>query len=260
MAKILNLNLINCVQCLLLLPRGSDTYHFDDSRTLQYTPILIRYMINFFWSIPHRFFHKAIAWPELKFISKCQYLLFKNIFREIRIKVYCKTYFIFHLKKLSLLSLLFLPLFLDRDIIQQKLAACFNIIPGLTSVHEWEGKIEKDQELLLMIKTKRSKVDELSELVRKNHPYDVAEVISLPIENGNLPYLQWVAKTVSKWGEKYELLRIQVLLMRPNFYTYFKWKKVAFWQTKYLVFLACITRSLCSKCWCSINDFLYMDS
>eukprot|EP00057_Strongylocentrotus_purpuratus_P030349 XP_781412.1 PREDICTED: protein CutA homolog [Strongylocentrotus purpuratus] len=85
---------------------------------------------------------------------------------------------------------------LASEIVGQKLAACVNIIPGLTSVYEWEGKIEKDQELLLMIKTKRTKVDELSEFVRKNHPYDVAEVISLPIENGNLPYLQWVAKTV----------------------------------------------------------------
>ncbi|XP_030848252.1 protein CutA homolog [Strongylocentrotus purpuratus] len=85
---------------------------------------------------------------------------------------------------------------LASDIVEQKLAACVNVIPGLTSVYEWEGKIEKDQELLLMIKTKRSKIDELSEFVRKNHPYDVAEVISLPIENGNLPYLQWVAKTV----------------------------------------------------------------
>ncbi|XP_063971059.1 protein CutA homolog isoform X2 [Lytechinus pictus] len=85
---------------------------------------------------------------------------------------------------------------LASDIVKQKLAACVNMIPGLTSVYEWDGKIEKDQEVLLMIKTRRSKIDELSEYMRKNHPYDVAEVISLPIENGNLPYLQWVTKCV----------------------------------------------------------------
>ncbi|XP_041455762.1 protein CutA homolog [Lytechinus variegatus] len=85
---------------------------------------------------------------------------------------------------------------LASDIVKQKLAACVNMIPGLTSVYEWDGKIEKDQEVLLMIKTRRSKIDELSEYMRKNHPYDVAEVISLPIENGNLPYLQWVTKSV----------------------------------------------------------------
>ena len=51
---------------------------FNDSRTLQYTQILICYMINLFWSVPHRFFHNAIAWPELDFIFK---VLFKNAYR-----------------------------------------------------------------------------------------------------------------------------------------------------------------------------------
>jgi len=71
-----------------------------------------------------------------------------------------------------------------------------NIIPGIKSVYEWQGKIEQDSELLLMIKTRSSRVDELSKYVRDNHPYDVAEVISIPIEGGNPPYLKWIADVV----------------------------------------------------------------
>lgn len=85
---------------------------------------------------------------------------------------------------------------LAQGIISNKLAACVNIIPQITSVYEWEGKINEDNELLLMIKTRSQKVDELSKFVRENHPYSVAEVISTPIENGNLPYLRWIHDVV----------------------------------------------------------------
>ncbi|XP_062543529.1 divalent-cation tolerance protein CutA-like isoform X1 [Armigeres subalbatus] len=85
---------------------------------------------------------------------------------------------------------------LARKLVERKLAACVNIIPGLTSIYEWEGKINEDQEILLMIKTRTTRIDELSKFVRENHPYSVAEVISVPIENGNPPYLDWLSKTV----------------------------------------------------------------
>lgn len=85
---------------------------------------------------------------------------------------------------------------LAHGIISNKLAACVNIIPSVTSVYEWEGKIQEDNELLLMVKTQTGKVDDLSKFVRENHPYSVAEVISTPIENGNLPYLKWIHDTV----------------------------------------------------------------
>lgn len=84
------------------------------------------------------------------------------------------------------------------DLVSNKLAACVNIIPNIQSVYEWEGKINEDLEYLLMIKTTTENVHELTTYVRENHPYSVAEVISVKIESGNPPYLDWIAKTVKK--------------------------------------------------------------
>lgn len=81
-------------------------------------------------------------------------------------------------------------------IISKKLAACVNIIPKITSIYEWEGKINEDSEVLLMIKTMTSRVDELAKFVRENHPYSVAELISTPIDKGNPLYLKWIQETV----------------------------------------------------------------
>ncbi|XP_046604818.1 protein CutA homolog isoform X3 [Neodiprion virginianus] len=64
------------------------------------------------------------------------------------------------------------------------------------SRYEWKDEINEDQELLLMIKTRTEIVDALTKFVKENHPYEVCEVISLPIHNGNKQYLDWISETV----------------------------------------------------------------
>jgi len=87
---------------------------------------------------------------------------------------------------------------LASGIVSKKLAACVNIIPQVTSVYEWEGKINEDSELILMIKTQAHLFEELSNYVKANHPYDVPEVIALPIEQGSSSYLDWIKKVTTR--------------------------------------------------------------
>jgi len=85
---------------------------------------------------------------------------------------------------------------LASGLVSGKLAACVNILPGVTSVYEWEGKVNEDPEVLMMIKTRTSRIPELTEFVQKNHPYDVPEVITTSIEGGSAAYLSWLGDMV----------------------------------------------------------------
>jgi periplasmic divalent cation tolerance protein len=80
-----------------------------------------------------------------------------------------------------------------KAIVEEKLAACVNIVPGLESIYIWEGKVNADAEELLLIKTRQSLLPALTERVKALHPYTECEVIAAPIVGGSDTYLQWVA-------------------------------------------------------------------
>jgi len=86
------------------------------------------------------------------------------------------------------------------SLVKAMLAACVNIIPSITSVYRWEDEIQRDQEWLLLAKTRRDVLEELIQHVRGLHSYDVPEVIALPIVGGSEPYLLWVDReTQAGW-------------------------------------------------------------
>ncbi|KAM3728203.1 Protein CutA [Dirofilaria immitis] len=84
-----------------------------------------------------------------------------------------------------------------REVVKEKYAACVNIVPTVTSIYEWEDKLQEDRESLLIMKTKSTALNALKTKVLSMHPYKVPEFIASPIENGNESYLQWIDKQVS---------------------------------------------------------------
>jgi periplasmic divalent cation tolerance protein len=76
------------------------------------------------------------------------------------------------------------------------LAACVQIFPEMESVYRWEGKIERQAEILLLAKTTRSKFEELEREVRALHSYETPEIIALPIVAASAPYLEWLSAGV----------------------------------------------------------------
>ena len=82
-------------------------------------------------------------------------------------------------------------------LVQEKLAACVNRIPGVESTYTWEGRVERDTEDLLIVKTRADLFDRLKERVRALHGYDVPEIIAVPIVQGSESYLEWMTACLS---------------------------------------------------------------
>ena len=86
---------------------------------------------------------------------------------------------------------------LGRALVEERLAACVNIVPGLRSIYRWEGEIQDDAEVLLMVKTRADRLDSLARRVQELHPYDLPCVLALPVEGGSAAYLSWVRSEAS---------------------------------------------------------------
>lgn len=82
-------------------------------------------------------------------------------------------------------------------LVENKFAACVNILPGIKSVYQWQGKIEQDAEQLLVIKTTHAAYDKMQDALQERHPYDTPEIIALEISKGLPDYLSWLAHEVS---------------------------------------------------------------
>ncbi len=82
---------------------------------------------------------------------------------------------------------------LGRTVVEEKLAACVSVVPGLISVYLWQGNIEEDGEALAIIKTTADRYPALEARWRELHPYDVPELLALPVVGGLPEYLAWLA-------------------------------------------------------------------
>jgi len=81
---------------------------------------------------------------------------------------------------------------MSKKIIGSGLAACVNIIDNVKSIYNWKGELRTDREALLIIKTATKKVENLIKFIKEDHPYELPEVISMTISEGNPDYLNWI--------------------------------------------------------------------
>ncbi len=85
---------------------------------------------------------------------------------------------------------------LARALVEQGLAACVNIIPGLRSVYRWKGTVETSDEALLLIKTDQERYAQLERALQERHPYELPEILSVAIDNGLTSYLAWIGSSL----------------------------------------------------------------
>ena len=83
---------------------------------------------------------------------------------------------------------------ISRTIVEERLVACVNIIPSVRSIYRWQGRVEDEQEVLMVEKTKKSLFERLQERVNELHSYEVPEIIGLPLVEGSKEYLDWLGQ------------------------------------------------------------------
>jgi periplasmic divalent cation tolerance protein len=88
----------------------------------------------------------------------------------------------------------------DR-LVGEGLAACVQIVPGIRSVYRWNGEVQHDDELQLVIKASAARFDAIEALLRRVHPYQLPEIVAVPVVRGSAAYLAWIAKASIGLGE-----------------------------------------------------------
>jgi periplasmic divalent cation tolerance protein len=82
-----------------------------------------------------------------------------------------------------------------RTLVEERLAACVNLLPPMDSVYRWEGQVESDTERQVIIKTARERIVALWDRIRELHPYETPEFVVLPIQDGSDAYLRWIGES-----------------------------------------------------------------
>jgi periplasmic divalent cation tolerance protein len=90
---------------------------------------------------------------------------------------------------------------IGRTLVEERLAACANIIPSIRSIYRWKGKICDEGEVLIIIKTRTSKYESLQKRVKELHSYEVPEIVSFPVAEGLPQYLDWVVEETKEGDE-----------------------------------------------------------
>jgi periplasmic divalent cation tolerance protein len=80
-------------------------------------------------------------------------------------------------------------------LVEERVAACVNIVPSLSSVYRWKGAVHHEDEAMLLVKTTRDRFEALKQAVLKHHPYELPEVIAVSVDRGHTPYLEWVIES-----------------------------------------------------------------
>ena len=80
-------------------------------------------------------------------------------------------------------------------LVEERVAACVNVVPSLHSVYRWKGAVHHEDEAMLLVKTTKDRFAALKQAVLKHHPYELPEVIAVAVDRGHTPYLEWVIES-----------------------------------------------------------------
>jgi periplasmic divalent cation tolerance protein len=84
------------------------------------------------------------------------------------------------------------------ELVSAHLVACVNLVPGIQSIYWWNNAVQKDQEILMIIKTESRNFEEVKRVILSVHSYEVPELISIPVDGGSKKYLEWIDQTLKK--------------------------------------------------------------